>query len=111
LLPPLQPTILTSGSLFSSSAFSFIPTDTSKSGFSLDYPSITLHAISRDNFGPSVYCQLDESAQPGQSAPPPTRLVEGREDGHYHPEDEEEEDAPMREMRILVDEPSGESCP
>ena len=29
-------------------------------GFQVDYPSITLHAISRTESGPSVYCQLDE---------------------------------------------------
>lgn len=30
-------------------------------GFSVDYPSITLHAISRAESGSSLYCQLDES--------------------------------------------------
>lgn len=30
-------------------------------GFSVDYPSITLHAISRAESGPSLYCQLDEA--------------------------------------------------
>lgn len=100
------------------SALCFVPSDASRPGFSLDYPSITLHAISRDASGPSVYCQLDESAPaaPGQAAPPPTRIVEGREDdGHYHPEDDEDEDTPMREMRILTEEASGPSpsplCP
>ncbi|KAI0709861.1 regulator of volume decrease after cellular swelling-domain-containing protein [Earliella scabrosa] len=29
-------------------------------GFQVDYPSITLHAISRAESGPSIYCQLDE---------------------------------------------------
>lgn len=91
------------------SALCFIPASGSHPGFSLDYPSITLHAISRDSLGPSVYCQLDESPAPGQSVPRPTRIIEGREnDGHYHPEDEEDDDTPMREMRIHVEESDGE---
>ncbi|THH14266.1 hypothetical protein EW146_g6040 [Bondarzewia mesenterica] len=35
-------------------------------GFQVEYPSITLHAISRAETGPFIYCQLDESAQDGQ---------------------------------------------
>lgn len=31
-------------------------------GIQVEYPSITLHAISRAESGPSIYCQLDESA-------------------------------------------------
>ncbi|KAH9836738.1 regulator of volume decrease after cellular swelling-domain-containing protein [Rhodofomes roseus] len=31
-------------------------------GWSVEYPSITLHAISRAESGPSIYCQLDEAA-------------------------------------------------
>ena len=99
-LPPLP----------SISALCFVPAAGSHPGFSLDYPSITLHAISRDDSGPSIYCQLDESPAAGQSVPRPTRIIEGREnDGHYHPEDEEDDDSPMREMRILVDESDGQS--
>jgi chloride channel, nucleotide-sensitive, 1A len=30
-------------------------------GFQVEYPSITLHAISRAENKPSIYCQLDES--------------------------------------------------
>ncbi len=30
-------------------------------GFEIKYPAITLHAISRGESGPSIYCQLDES--------------------------------------------------
>ncbi|KAH9481731.1 Methylosome subunit pICln [Psilocybe cubensis] len=30
-------------------------------GFSIEYPVITLHAVSRGESGPSIYCQLDES--------------------------------------------------
>ena len=29
-------------------------------GFEVQYPNITLHAVSRDDSGPCVYCQLDE---------------------------------------------------
>ncbi|KAI0346198.1 hypothetical protein BDW22DRAFT_1388162 [Trametopsis cervina] len=31
-------------------------------GIQIEYPSITLHAISRAETGPSIYCQLDESS-------------------------------------------------
>jgi len=30
-------------------------------GFQIEYPAITLHAVSRGEPGPSIYCQLDES--------------------------------------------------
>lgn len=30
-------------------------------GFQIEYPAITLHAISRGEKGPAIYCQLDES--------------------------------------------------
>ncbi|KAJ3567851.1 hypothetical protein NP233_g6089 [Leucocoprinus birnbaumii] len=30
-------------------------------GFQVEYPSITLHAVSRGESGPSIYCQLDET--------------------------------------------------
>ncbi|KAF9453482.1 hypothetical protein P691DRAFT_658575 [Macrolepiota fuliginosa MF-IS2] len=33
----------------------------SERGFQVEYPSITLHAVSRGEPGPSIYCQLDES--------------------------------------------------
>lgn len=36
----------------------------------MDYPSITLHAISRAASGPSIYCQLDESAALADSDAP-----------------------------------------
>ena len=29
--------------------------------FQIEYPSITLHAISRGESGPFIYCQLDDS--------------------------------------------------
>ncbi|KIM84784.1 hypothetical protein PILCRDRAFT_35094, partial [Piloderma croceum F 1598] len=34
---------------------------TSGRGFQIPYPAITLHAISRADSGPSIYCQLDDS--------------------------------------------------
>ena len=36
-------------------------------GFKVEYPSITLHAISRAENGPSIYCQLDESTPEAQA--------------------------------------------
>jgi nucleotide-sensitive chloride channel 1A len=51
-------------------------------GFQLEYPSITLHAISRTESGPSIYCQLDET--PAGDQP-----------------DNGEDDSPMRELKIV----------
>ena len=51
-------------------------------GFQIEYPSITLHAISRTESGPCIYCQLDET---------PTR---DRTDGA-------DDDSPMRELKIV----------
>jgi len=34
---------------------------TNGTGFQIEYPAITLHAVSRGESGPSIYCQLDES--------------------------------------------------
>lgn len=39
---------------------------TSGRGLQIDYPAITLHAISRAESGPCVYCQIDDTA--GQAA-------------------------------------------
>lgn len=63
-------------------------------GFDIKYPSITLHAISRTETGPSIYCQLDESAAPAANG-----------DTHAHAngdaEGGAEEDIPeMRELTI-----------
>ncbi|KAF9790279.1 regulator of volume decrease after cellular swelling-domain-containing protein [Thelephora terrestris] len=51
-------------------------------GFQIEYPSITLHAISRNESGSSIYCQLDET--PAGDLP-----------AH------EEDDTPMRELKIV----------
>jgi nucleotide-sensitive chloride channel 1A len=51
-------------------------------GFQIEYPAITLHAVSRGESGPSIYCQLDESF--GQ--------VNGAN---------EDEDSEMRELTIV----------
>ncbi|CAE6461665.1 unnamed protein product [Rhizoctonia solani] len=56
----------------------------SGAGFTVEYPRITLHAVSRGETGPSVYCQLDESAN-----------------GPGAPGGDEEQDSEMREMKII----------
>ncbi|KAF8674177.1 volume decrease after cellular swelling [Rhizoctonia solani] len=61
----------------------------SGTGFTIEYPRITLHAVSRGESGPSVYCQLDESAE-GPGAPGG---------------DEEQVDSEMREMKIIPSNP------
>ena len=39
-------------------------------GFQIEYPAITLHAVSRAESGPSIYCQLDESFRQVNGGPP-----------------------------------------
>ena len=58
-------------------------------GIQIEYPSITLHAISRAETGPSIYCQLDEGAPRSE-------------------ENDEEADTEMRELTIVPQAP--EAC-
>lgn len=58
-------------------------------GFQVEYPSITLHAVSRGESGPSIYCQLDENSAEQNAT-------------------EGEEYADMRELSIVPSFP--ESC-
>ena len=51
-------------------------------GFQVEYPSITLHAISRTESGPCIYCQLDETPIGNQT-------------------DNDDDDVPMRELKII----------
>jgi chloride channel, nucleotide-sensitive, 1A len=61
-------------------------------GFQIEYPAITLHAVSRGESGPSIYCQLDDSF--------------GQVNGNS-PENEDE-DSEMRELTIIPQ--SSDSC-
>ncbi|TFK97011.1 regulator of volume decrease after cellular swelling-domain-containing protein [Pterulicium gracile] len=79
--PPMEGGDAKQGSLYITESALFYFSQTTSKGFRIEYPSITLHAISRAASGPSIYCQLDESV-PG-AAPQP-----------------EDEDAPMREMNL-----------
>jgi hypothetical protein len=65
--------------LFISSVLAFI--STTGCGFQVEYPAITLHAISRTESGPCIYCQLDETPARDQS--------------------DNEHDSPMRELKIV----------
>jgi nucleotide-sensitive chloride channel 1A len=47
------------------SALAFMPS-TGSQGFQIPYPAITLHAISRTETGPSIYCQLDDQYDPAK---------------------------------------------
>ncbi|CAK5268610.1 unnamed protein product [Mycena citricolor] len=49
------------------------------SGFQVEYPAITLHAVSRAESGPSIYCQLDEHAGEPESAAINDEVSEMRE--------------------------------
>lgn len=58
-------------------------------GIQVEYPTITLHAVSRAESGPSIYCQLDENA--------------GAVDTEAAPSADAEDDdvSPMRELSIV----------
>jgi chloride channel, nucleotide-sensitive, 1A len=62
-------------------------------GFEIQYPSITLHAVSRGERGPFVYCQLDESVVATSAVP-------------QAEEEEETTDAEMRELTIIPSDPA-----
>ncbi|KAA1467360.1 hypothetical protein DENSPDRAFT_832381 [Dentipellis sp. KUC8613] len=47
--------------------------------FQVEYPSITLHAISRADTGPFIYCQLDEAPQNDGQTPAEDETPEMRE--------------------------------
>ena len=77
-------------------------------GFQIEYPSITLHAISRQDGQPSIYCQLDEETEAAIEQLSHTDL-----NGTGNDEDEEgkqgdEVDTPMRELSIIPQNP--EAC-
>jgi nucleotide-sensitive chloride channel 1A len=59
----LSSEVLTQGTIYISESALIYFSHISNRGFKVDYPVITLHAISRSESGPSIYCQLDESAE------------------------------------------------
>jgi chloride channel, nucleotide-sensitive, 1A len=63
-------------------------------GFQIPYPAITLHAISRVDTGPSIYCQLDDSYNPN--------LVNGTGASEL----EDDEAGEMRELVIVPTDPT-----
>lgn len=80
-LPDFGPDDCKRGTLYIiESVLAFI--STTGRGFQVEYPSITLHAISRTESGQSIYCQLDEA--PPEGGP-----------------DTDESNSPMRELKIV----------
>lgn len=73
-------TVRSSQVSFASSVLVFF--STTGRGFQVEYPSITLHAISRAESGPCIYCQLDETPT-GDRA------------------ENDEDESPMRELKII----------
>lgn len=87
-------------------AFVFIPASSANgaeaavtTGFSLKYPSITLHAISPadDNSSAYLYCQVEDPSAKEQT-------TNGTEEENGVDEDDEEF-VPMREMKVFVKTP------
>jgi len=69
LEPPLEgfPVEAVKGSLYiTDSVLAFVAA--SGAGFQVDYPTLTLHAISRAESGPLIYCQLDDNANAEEGA-------------------------------------------
>ncbi|KAJ7746613.1 regulator of volume decrease after cellular swelling-domain-containing protein [Mycena metata] len=52
---------------------------TTGGGFQIEYPAITLHAVSRAASGPSIYCQLDEHAGEAEGAASNDEMSDMRE--------------------------------
>lgn len=62
--PPIQelsPDELKGGTLYVVESLMIYMASSGSKGFTIAYPNITLHAISRSESGPSVYCQIDPS--------------------------------------------------
>ncbi|KAF8633100.1 hypothetical protein AX15_001517 [Amanita polypyramis BW_CC] len=76
-----------------SSVLAFV--STTGRGFQIEYPSITLHAISRAEGQPSIYCQLDEGTNTTADRPSRTDL-NGTEEKEY---------TSMRELSIIPQDP------
>lgn len=80
-------------------------------GFKIDYPSITLHAVSRAGDRPSIYCQLDEETTAAAEQLSHTNLngtvaEDGDGDGDEEQAQEQEQDySPMRELNIFPQNP------
>lgn len=73
------------------SSVTFLRSGSDCTGFSLAYPKITLHAISRNaDTGNCLYCQIADPSVPPIS-------VDSDEE-----EDDDEEYEPLREMRLYV---------
>ncbi|KAJ4488070.1 regulator of volume decrease after cellular swelling-domain-containing protein [Lentinula aciculospora] len=73
-------------------------------GLQIEYPLITLHAVSRGDTPPSIYCQLDESSAKAlkmlvDSEQPQTN---GHVDKTSADESEEEEDEGLEDMDMRV---------
>lgn len=113
-------------------AVSFVPSTPDLTGWTIPFPALTLHALtpaSPDQGAAHVYCQIDESDAPASARsalhsagvqPDPTAVANGHDASNGTGEDgadgdgngvededdyqgaEEDEDAPMREIRIYV---------
>ncbi|KAJ4480669.1 regulator of volume decrease after cellular swelling-domain-containing protein [Lentinula edodes] len=78
-------------------------------GFQIEYPSITLHAVSRGDTPPSIYCQLDESSAKAMEmlVDPETLKTNGNvknpstDESDEEDENEEEETQEDMDMRVL----------
>jgi hypothetical protein len=66
--------------------------DTSSKGFTVPYKAITLHAISRGERGPTVYCQVDLGETAMDVEPAPTANGANKDSGGQTEDQKEEEE-------------------
>lgn len=84
------------------STLAYISSSTGR-GFQVEYPSIILHAVSRDAHSPHIYCQLaDQNVDSGLPAANGTNGAVNGAAGAEHQDDVDEEDiSDMRELQIV----------
>ncbi|KAG6860832.1 hypothetical protein C0995_007076 [Termitomyces sp. Mi166 len=86
-IPGFDTTSATNGTLYVLTSVLVYFTSTGQ-GFQISYPSITLHAISRSEPSPSIYCQLDAGPAPDADA------------------DDEDADTLLQELSIIPHDPA-----
>lgn len=83
------------------STLAYISSSTGR-GFQVEYPSIILHAVSRDAHSPHIYCQLaDQTVDSGLPATNGSNGAVNGAVGAGHQDVDEEDISDMRELQIV----------